>query len=351
MGLIKFLLALAIFTAHIALFTGLKFCFHFINGVTAVQGFFMMSGFFMSLILTEKYNKKNSTLLFLKSRFIKLYPAYWIILALSFPFFISTYFKYLGEGILSLPQIAIFLLANIFIVGQDIIMFTGLNIDSGQLFFTSNFKVSEPQLWQNFLLIPQAWALALIIYFYLISPFVAKLKTNTIAVIIFFLLLLRLMFYLNGLNHDPWIYRFFPFELAIFLAGVLSHRIYLKIKNSILNTSLLTIIYSLALFLLIFNFYLPFANELNHWAFLIALFISMPFIFYFSKNFYYDRFLGELSYPIYISHVFIIFSITSFSNYYKLNVKINLLFIIIGTLLFSFLLLRFIQKSFNKNKT
>jgi peptidoglycan/LPS O-acetylase OafA/YrhL len=37
----------------------------------------------------------------------------------------------------------------------------------------------------------------------------------------------------------------------------------------------------------------------------VMFFISLPFIFKFTKDSRVDRYIGELSYPIYISHIFV----------------------------------------------
>ena len=43
----------------------------------------MISGFYMAMILTEKYCGPGSYRLFLTNRFLRIYPIYWITLGLS----------------------------------------------------------------------------------------------------------------------------------------------------------------------------------------------------------------------------------------------------------------------------
>lgn len=57
-------------------------------------------------------------------------------------------------------------------------------------------------------------------------------------------------------------------------------------------------------FLLSFNS-LPGPKVVRQWSLYAAMAIALPFIFQYSKSKPIDRFLGELSYPVYISHVFI----------------------------------------------
>ena len=77
MGLIRLLLALSIVAAH----SGAIFGSRFVGGQIAVQSFYIISGFYMSLILNEKYiGKNNSFRLFITNRFFKLFPVYWAVL-------------------------------------------------------------------------------------------------------------------------------------------------------------------------------------------------------------------------------------------------------------------------------
>ena len=75
-GLIRILLASAVMLAHIPANKLL-----FIDGQVAVLGFFIISGFYMNLVTTEKYQSNRSGFLF--NRVLRLYPAYFIALALS----------------------------------------------------------------------------------------------------------------------------------------------------------------------------------------------------------------------------------------------------------------------------
>jgi len=88
MGLIRFMLAISVVIAH----TSDLFGFGFVGGEMAVKIFFMISGFYMALILNEKYIGANSSYwLFLKNRLLRLYPLYFLVLFLTL---IITYFGY-----------------------------------------------------------------------------------------------------------------------------------------------------------------------------------------------------------------------------------------------------------------
>src|SRR5258708_5802533 len=80
MGLFRLLFALSVVTAHSGPILGSSL----IGGKMAVQGFFILSGFYMSLILKKKYSKKkNAYKLFITNRILRIYPTYFVVLFLS----------------------------------------------------------------------------------------------------------------------------------------------------------------------------------------------------------------------------------------------------------------------------
>ena len=199
MGLLRFILAISVVIAHTSPIFGLTL----VGGQLAVQSFYMISGFYMALILSEKYiGKKNSYKLFITNRLLRLFPIYWVVLLLVIFYSLfagiytngadfaslQSYLTYLDSAHLSSFVFLIF--ANIFILFQDAVMFLGLNIDTGHLFFTSNFTSTSPRL-HDFLLIPQAWTISIEIAFYLIAPFLVRRKLRGLTILITLSLLLR----------------------------------------------------------------------------------------------------------------------------------------------------------------
>src|SRR5262249_38577674 len=80
MGTLRFILALSVAYGHAGDFLG----FPFIPGDTAVQSFYAISGFYMALVLNEKYRTGSSTYsLFISNRFLRLFPIYAAVLCLT----------------------------------------------------------------------------------------------------------------------------------------------------------------------------------------------------------------------------------------------------------------------------
>ena len=316
MGLLRFLLAISVVIAHSETIFGYKI----VGGRIAVQAFYIISGFYMTLILREKYiGINNSYKLFITNRLLRLYPIYWAVLALTILASVFAYFYTGGNNFgkledyrtfissMSFKTIAFFVMSNIFVVFQDVVMFLGLDVNSGELYFASNYTKTNPKLYW-FLLVPQAWTIGLEILFYIVAPYIVKRRWYVIIILILLSLGLRQYLYSKGLSHDPWTYRFFPTELLFFLLGTLGYEIYKKIKTITINPWVLKSVFGFVLaFTLLFEF-IGFQHKMV--TYYIVVFLSIPFIFLLSKNWKIDRFIGELSYPIYIAHILVIMMVT-----------------------------------------
>ncbi|MCC8423971.1 acyltransferase [Mucilaginibacter sp. UR6-11] len=351
MGILRLLLAISVVLGH------LDSRFRLISPPLAVQSFYIISGFYMSLILNEKYiNANNSYKLFITNRLLKLYPIYYVVLFLIiivscfYIFFsghadgstsLAYYIKYYNT--MGLGSLIFLFFTNIFIFFQDAVMFLGLNTKNGHLFFTTDFKLTKPGLY-NFLFIPQAWSISLELMFYLIAPFIVRRNIKVIAALILVSLSVRVFLVLHGLKEDPWNYRFFPNELVFFLLGNVAYKVYTKIKNMPINKWI-----PISFFLIIVLFTLIYAlipGHIKHYFYTLLFFSFLPFIFLATKKWKTDSYIGELSYPIYICHLFIAAIISHvFVGYDK---EILNIFIIIAILIFSYVLNELIVKKIER---
>jgi peptidoglycan/LPS O-acetylase OafA/YrhL len=318
MGILRILLAISVVLAHSSSIFG----FSLVGGQIAVQAFYIISGFYMSLILNEKYiGVNNSYKLFISNRLLRLYPIYWTILLLTILYSVAISFyskgNYLGNfepyyvnfEKMSFGSFILLLFTNLFLFLQDTIMFLGLDTSTGNLFFTSNFRQTTPQLY-TFLFIEQAWTVGVEITFYLIAPFLVKRKPKIIILLILLSFILRAVLYFHfGLKNDPWTYRFFPTELVFFLLGTISYWIYKKLQTLEVNNTFNKLIWVAILAFTLGYSFLP--MEAKSYLYLITFFISLPFIFIYTKTSKIDSYIGELSYPIYISHNLVKVVITS----------------------------------------
>lgn len=324
MGVIRVLLAISVILGHVGPVLGIDG----VGGVIAVKAFYIISGFYMSLILNEKYvGQRNSYRLFLSNRLLRLFPIYWTILLLTLLVCVGMGVSSRGEFWLKMQPwveyhsemgpgaLSYLILTNICLLGQDIAMFLGLDTHTGHLFLSANFWKTSPQLY-TFLFVPQAWTVGLEIMFYMIAPFIVRRKIAVILILILLSVSIRVWLTKSGLVNDPWNYRFFPAELLFFLMGNLGYRVYKRIENVKMSKKSLAALTGFVWMYTVFygKLEIPYKDALYFTVFALAV----PFIFKFSRGFRIDFAIGELSYPIYISHMFAAMFLGSLTVFVKL---------------------------------
>ncbi len=323
MGLLRFLLAVSVIIAHSQPFHGLEF----VGGPLAVEAFFMISGFYIGMILRQKYVGANGSYwLFISNRFLRIFPLYWLALILTIVVsliipnynihaFIDNTSTLTGYGDkLSFTSWLIVIIGNVLIFFQDLVMYLGVNLNTGNFYFTRDFHESKPFVLQ-FMLVQQAWSVALELMFYLVAPFIVRRKPWVIATIM--IISFGLKFYGNsiGFGNDPWSYRFFPFELGYFLAGTLAFLVYNKyVKKTIIPKFIGLGLYLFVGCITIFASKLQFRHA--DLIYLLVIFVSMPYLFNYTKSFKRDKFIGELSYPIYLTHLIVINALAGLSIFW-----------------------------------
>lgn len=211
---------------------------------------------------------------------------------------------------LSIGTLATLLFSNLSLLLQDVLWWFGINYDTGSLFYTPEILSLPADIRSiEYILIPPAWSVSLEITFYLIAPFLAKRKSYILWLLIAASFALRFGLPAMGLAYDPWVYRFFPSNLAFFLLGIMGYRYYPYIARwydgSPKKEWLVRAIYLLNIVLIFTYSFLP-QMSYTPYLFLAVVCVSIPFIFLLSKHWTRDRYIGELSYPIYIVHLFVL---------------------------------------------
>lgn len=303
MGIIRTLLAISVVCTH-------TIGYVFVGGALAVRLFYIISGFLISYILVEA-RSYNSHRAFYANRMLRLFPLYYIAALMTF--FLYSISCYLGKNVaffdvyrhLDFHGILALVVSNITVFGQDWIMFTGVREGTFQL--VGNFNKSDIAVW-NGLLVPQAWTLGVELTFYLIAPFIIRHKWR-IVLLLLGSLAVRAFTVIKGFGlDDPWNYRFFPSELSFFLIGALSHQLLRPFYRMVFRKHLPTISTAATVFLLFYCvifFSIP-HKTLNTILMIACFIILLPLLFEFQRLSPLDRRIGDLSYPIYILHVFVI---------------------------------------------
>jgi peptidoglycan/LPS O-acetylase OafA/YrhL len=110
-------------------------------------------------------------------------------------------------------------------------------------------------------------------------------------------------------NNDPWSYRFFPLELALFLAGAISHQFLRPVYQWLFadNVSRYSLISSVFVLVLCAVYSLiPLSENIKTLALIGCVFFFLPMLFLFQNSFAFDKFIGDFSYPIYIIHMLVV---------------------------------------------
>jgi peptidoglycan/LPS O-acetylase OafA/YrhL len=307
MGLIRLLLALAVVLVHSPFPPWSRS--PMVGGNIAVEAFFLISGFYMELVLTTRYRDASgrpATLPFWVSRALRLYPVYWIMAGAMLAFVLLTRPGAWQEAMHAFgPAGAVYLsVTNVIILGQDLTFWIGHS--AAGLHLTAN-AVAEPHpVLMQFLLVPPAWTLSLELMFYLMVPFLTRLSSTALVTLAAASAAARVVAYLwFGLYEQAFLYQFFPFELMFFLMGMLACRMYHS--GFVLGRKAAFVLYACFLAYLIGLRFIPRPHIIEKAAFDAALFglmfLALPSIFTLCKDWHADRLIGELSYPIYLCHV------------------------------------------------
>jgi peptidoglycan/LPS O-acetylase OafA/YrhL len=315
MGLLRTLFALSVVLDHSPFNQGNML----VGGRLAVQLFYVISGFLISYILTTNETYRASKVRFYENRLLRLFPSYLAVAVVALALNWAANPAFLDVYRLSPNGADLFLvLANLFIFGQDWLMFFG--VKSGVLTFTGSFADSDVPLYKG-LLVPQAWTLGVELCFYLIAPFVLRSTRSIVALFIASLALRAVLLYAGVAQTDPWTYRFFPLELALFLAGALSHRMLLPVWQRMSIRVRYLPEFATALFAIYALFH--FSVTINHNvrdALALAVFTGiLPLAFIYQARHRLDKKIGQLSYPIYISHSVAILLVHEATDWLKIT--------------------------------
>ncbi len=312
MGVLRLFLSLSVLLGHTRGhgFLGLSFVFPEI----AVQSFFIISGFYMALVLNEKYNQPGQYLTFITQRFLRLYPSYLVLILavvavdLTVMAVTGNWWGSLGNfaeswHLLSPFGLAVLVFENLVIFGQDLLMMTNLDPVTGQLVYAWHQGTVTPVNCSRFLLIGSSWSLAVEFSFYLLAPFLVRRPVRVQLTIFGISFGVRAaMFLLIPDDSHHWIYFLFPANLLFFMAGSLGYIIYKTHADQLrrLGTKHWWLIVLFAIIGLDYNRY-----PLNDELFLLwipLVFLMVPLLFTLTCRNRTDRLIGELSYPCYLIH-------------------------------------------------
>jgi peptidoglycan/LPS O-acetylase OafA/YrhL len=302
----RFLLAAAVVFQH----STTPWNMPIVDGHQAVRLFYIISGFYMALILGKKYPLNRQGLwIFYTNRAARIFPVYWVVLigaaALYGAALIWTqrmperfqWYSLLREGGhsgflvgIGLSQLILFGLDRFSLFDfQGSILGLGGTVSGGK---TAGFLC----------LVPQAWTLAVELMFYLVAPILVQMRSRWLIVLCGAGILIR-----AGLSiwkpHESLSlnYFWFPLQLPFFLLGIFSYR-WMKVSaNHWKNRWIRLGGIGMAFMIVIGYGWIP------AWVGPIlscgAMGLLIPALFLIEGKA--GTFLGELSYPIYVVHILV----------------------------------------------
>ena len=305
MGLFRYLLAATVVWTH----AHNPSAPGFLNAGIAVTSFFMISGFYMGLVLETKYG--SNTRVFYLSRFLRIYPIYYLTLVFALTLLVAaslwqgnwadrlSFYAHAWEGGHNL-LVGLLLLVQVVLVGIDLPCLLSYT-DTG-VHLLPLAGAFEGILLERMLFLPQAWTIGFEVLFYLGVPWIRRWKTKTILIVALSSFTLKIFLRCLGSDGETskWEYQFFPPQLVFFLLGFLAHRHRHWVSGHISPARLRT-----GLLLIIGMFFawphLPaIGTDLVWWG---LVFFSIPGLFQATRFSRVDAFLGSLSYPLYLVHI------------------------------------------------
>lgn len=309
MGILRVILALSVLLGHTTPIFGLTL----FNPEMAVQLFFTISGFYMALVLHGKYTGARGMLLFYLNRFLRLYPVYLVVLLAGWVLFFAVWWR-LGRvpqnnwmvpcGTMSLMERLPFILSNWTMIGLDwqclcyVRPGTGISWMDGLL----PLPRADGAVWGGqFRTIEQAWSVGAEICFYAIAPLLMRLKWPLLVLVAGASMFLRWR-----IDSQVALYGFFFWlsQVYFFIFGMLLFRWYRSASFKLWPPKLLL---AWCLMCMVTVVWLgPEKTVGTRWLLYPSFMVVLPSIFHWSKTLSWDRALGELSYPIYISHMLVV---------------------------------------------
>ncbi|MCB1224366.1 MAG: acyltransferase [Verrucomicrobiales bacterium] len=296
-----------------------------IGGNLAVRLFFVVSGFYMALILSAKYNQPGGLgrRLFYSNRALRIFPLLGLVLALEvvLAFLVpaltggpwAEWPRLLGrlwdQG--RFTAIAAMAGAQISGFGVDLVHLFSFDGSGGAHWYSGPVTGDGFRGWQP-LPMSHAWSISCELVFYLLAPLLARLRLPAlVGVAVASALLDPIMAKGAGLVALSDVASSFaaPLQFGYFILGILAYRLYLHPRWSpallpgLVQAGIVAGFFGLCVFYSVWN-------RFSYTGTLVLLYtgvtLSIPVLFARCARLSWDREIGDLSYPVYLVHVTVI---------------------------------------------
>jgi peptidoglycan/LPS O-acetylase OafA/YrhL len=286
LGFLRLFLALSVMFGHYLFASTLPI----VDPGTAVYCFFVLSGFYISLALNGKYAGRSMVLPFYFNRVLRLWPAYLVSLVVMWPTgalsalfgsadLLSSYFGKLAV-----------ILSNFTMIGLD--MFYHLGARDGR-FVWSEVGMDPGYNGGGWIINPPAWSLSVEILFYAVAPFIVVSFWRSLA---FLAVGIGYYAWLKLGSPAPGVFRYdlvYPYQMVYFGLGMMTFQLY-NLRHA-WNIQVYIAAGLIAIVLMLLPLHI---NSLIY----LTMAVLLLGLFDVTKSNPVDRFLGDLSYPVYILH-------------------------------------------------
>ncbi len=320
MGSLRLILALLVVFFHAQAFTvytqGLPPFETFLpvpDGRAAVQMFYLISGFYMALVLNEKYKSADTNWLFYTNRFLRLWPAVVIVnLLVILSFFMIDEVRLFGLttslgtfwamlAALDQASLAFLVFSNVFVVGQDLLWF--LRLDPAGASFApfgtpghngSSLSLNHP-----------LFTVAIEAFYYAVSPFLLRRGWRVALGFVVAGGLYHVAVAATGASNLIWGYHFVGSAAYFYFMGASGYHLYRQLEQEPVRGWLAerqAVAWAVALggLLLLLPIYWVMPRSTLFMAPVMA--VVVPLLFILTRYRRLDRLVGELSFGVYLAH-------------------------------------------------
>lgn len=279
LGSLRFFFAVMVALSH----TNLRF--HGLNpGVSAVVGFYLISGYVVTGVLRAHYARPGQLSAFYADRAIRILPHYLFVCALTLMWYRVSH--PVGVYFLAHPPAWVDIFNNLLIAPLDFFMYTQAD---------------------RFTLVPPAWSLGAETQFYLLLPLILLVQRRQAAVLIS--LAVFALAALGVLNTDWYGYRLLPGVLFLFLTGSALYDWHHSPAVAAGRRVAMVWCAVLAVALLLYRFgafYRAYIPEIA-----LGLLVALPLIHKLAPlaRTRWDDWLGHLSYGVFLNHFLLIWTV------------------------------------------
>jgi peptidoglycan/LPS O-acetylase OafA/YrhL len=287
----------------------------------AVQCFYLLSGFYIAIGLNERYTKPSMNTEFYMGRVLRLWPVYLFSILILIPTgMIESVAHTISQQPLLIQIVAVF--SNIFMLGSDLLLHVS-SVD-GNIVFSEYGIDKNHNGAQNIINLP-AWTLSIEILFYLVAPFILRSQKKTLAFFIMAIIYALAAKIFTATTSTPLrTDLYYPGPALYFSLGAGAYWLHKLYAGDLKKMAML---YALVL-VLVASCTMHRTQE----AFtLVALAALSPILFLKTKNSKIDKWFGDLSYPLYITHIPVTI-IVRWLGLFEANTYTYVASIIVGTL-------------------